>query len=79
MGADAAQSFKKRAKEIADLASHSGGTTLGEGAEFLRGLDEEERKRGSSLVLVQATDGAVFRVAHDDSKAVRSWIAQEKA
>jgi hypothetical protein len=37
--------------EIADLASHSGGTTLGEGAEFLRGLDEEERKRASSLIL----------------------------
>ncbi len=44
---DGGQSFKKRAKEIADLANNSRGT-LAEGAEFLRGLDEEERKRWSS-------------------------------
>jgi len=54
-------SFKKRAKEIADLANNSRGT-LGDGADFLRGLDEEERR--------------LFRMAHDDSKSVRSWIAE---
>lgn len=44
---DGGQSFKKRAREIADLANNSRGT-LAEGADFLRGLDEEERKRWSS-------------------------------
>ena len=37
-------SFKKRAKEIADQAHNPRGA-LGDGAEFLRGLDEEERQR----------------------------------
>lgn len=37
-------SFKKRAKEIADQAHNPRGA-LGEGADFLRGLDEEERQR----------------------------------
>jgi len=37
------ESFKKRAKEIADQAHNPKGA-LGEGADFLRGLDEEERQ-----------------------------------
>ena len=36
-------SFKKRAKEITDQAYNPRGA-LGEGADFLRGLDEEERQ-----------------------------------
>ncbi|QDS75030.1 DNA replication protein [Venturia effusa] len=43
-----ADSFKKRAKEIADQAHNPRGA-LGEGADFLRGLDEEERQRLCSL------------------------------
>ena len=42
--ASAIQAFKIRAAEIADHAHNSGGA-LGEGAEFLRGLDETERQR----------------------------------
>ncbi len=38
------QCFKKRAAEIADHAHNARGA-LGEGAEFLRGLDEMERQR----------------------------------
>lgn len=37
------QTFKKRAAEIADHAHNPRGA-LGEGAEFLRGLDEMERQ-----------------------------------
>ena len=38
------QAFKKRAAEIADHARNArGGTSSGEGGEFLRGLDEWER------------------------------------
>lgn len=40
------QTFKKRAAEIADHAHNPRGA-LGEGAEFLRGLDEMERQRTS--------------------------------
>lgn len=36
-------SFKRRAKEIADQAHNPRGA-LGEGADFLRGLDEQERQ-----------------------------------
>jgi GINS complex subunit 3 len=36
-------SFKKRVKEIADQAHNPRGA-LGEGADFLRGLDEDERQ-----------------------------------
>lgn len=42
--ADLSQTFKKRAKEIDDQARNQR-SILGEGSEFLRGLDEEERKR----------------------------------
>ena len=38
------QAFQKRAAEIADHAHNPRGA-LGEGAEFLRGLDETERQR----------------------------------
>lgn len=38
------QTFKKRAAEIADHAHNVRGT-LGEGVDFLRGLDETERQR----------------------------------
>ena len=38
------QSFKKRAADIADHAHNARGA-LGEGADFLRGLDEMERQR----------------------------------
>ncbi|KAF2400916.1 DNA replication complex GINS protein PSF3 [Trichodelitschia bisporula] len=55
--------FKRRAKEIADQAHHPRGV-LGEGAEFLRGLDESERQ--------------LFRSAHESSKAVRNWMVDLK-
>lgn len=38
------QTFRRRASEIADHAHNSRGA-LGEGVEFLRGLDETERQR----------------------------------
>ncbi|KAK5014519.1 DNA replication protein [Cryomyces antarcticus] len=57
------QAFKKRAAEIADQAHNPRGA-LGEGAEFLRGLDETERQ--------------LFRVAHDSAKAVRMWMTELK-
>lgn len=41
------QTFRKRASEIADHAHNSRGA-LGEGVEFLRGLDETERQCKSS-------------------------------
>ena len=37
------EAFKKRAAEIADQAHNPRGA-LGEGADFLRGLDESERQ-----------------------------------
>ncbi|KAL2352364.1 DNA replication complex GINS protein PSF3 [Cryomyces antarcticus] len=57
------EAFKKRAAEIADQAHNPRGA-LGEGAEFLRGLDETERQ--------------LFRVAHDSAKAVRMWMTELK-
>ncbi|EXJ57655.1 DNA replication complex GINS protein PSF3 [Cladophialophora psammophila CBS 110553] len=50
--------FKERAAEIADQAHNPRGV-LGEGAEFLRGLDESERQ--------------LFKAAHEGPKAVRAW------
>jgi GINS complex subunit 3 len=52
------KTFKKRASEIADHAHNPRGA-LGEGAEFLRGLDEFERQ--------------LFKAAHEGPKAVRQW------
>ncbi|KAL8850783.1 MAG: hypothetical protein Q9221_004281 [Calogaya cf. arnoldii] len=59
------EAFKKRAAEIADHARNArGGTSSGDGGEFLRGLDEWER--------------GLFRAAHDSSKAVRLWMGEVK-
>ncbi|MCJ1367851.1 DNA replication protein [Acarospora aff. strigata] len=55
--------FQKRAAEIADHAHNPRGA-LGEGAEFLRGLDETERQ--------------LFRAAHDSAKAMRVWMGEMK-
>ncbi|KAB2575386.1 DNA replication complex GINS protein PSF3 [Lasiodiplodia hormozganensis] len=63
MGEILAETFKARAKVIADQAHNPRGA-LGEGADFLRGLDENERR--------------LFRAAHDSAKAVRTWIAENK-
>ena len=43
------QTFKARAAEIADHAHNPRGA-LGEGVEFLRGLDEMERQRKSRIL-----------------------------
>jgi GINS complex subunit 3 len=63
--------FRVRAAEIGDHAANagtavkSGGVGMGtEGVEFLRGLDETER--------------ALFRAAHDSSKAVRAWLGDAR-
>lgn len=53
--------FKARAAVIADQAHNPRGA-LGEGAEFMRGLDENERQ--------------LFRAAHDSAKGVRTWMAE---
>ncbi|KAF1814028.1 DNA replication complex GINS protein-like protein psf3 [Eremomyces bilateralis CBS 781.70] len=53
------ESFKLRAKELADHAHNPRGA-LGEGAEFLQGLDENERR--------------LFRATHEGAKAVRAWL-----
>ncbi|KAK8214483.1 DNA replication complex GINS protein PSF3 [Phyllosticta capitalensis] len=63
LGEILAESFKARAKVIADQAHNPRGA-LGEGADFLRGLDESERQ--------------LFRAAHDSAKEVRTWIAENK-
>jgi GINS complex subunit 3 len=57
------QTFKKRAADIADHAHNPRGA-LGEGADFLRGLDEMERQ--------------LFRAAHDSTKAMKNWTAELK-
>lgn len=54
------ETYKKRATEIADQAHNPRGA-LGEGADFLRGLDENERQ--------------LFRAAHDSAKLVRTWMS----
>ncbi|GAM41636.1 hypothetical protein TCE0_042f14899 [Talaromyces pinophilus] len=55
--------FRRRASEIADHAHNSRGA-LGEGVEFLRGLDETERQ--------------LFRIAHDSAKEIRIWAGEAK-
>ncbi|KAF2841784.1 GINS complex, Psf3 component [Patellaria atrata CBS 101060] len=55
--------LKTRAAVIADQAHNPRGA-IGEGADFLRGLDETERQ--------------LFRAAHDSAKGVRMWIAVQK-
>lgn len=65
IGADShfLKTFKKRAAEIADHAHNPRGA-MGEGADFLRGLDETERQ--------------LFRAAHDSGKAMKEWMANSK-
>ncbi|GAA82907.1 GINS complex subunit Psf3 [Aspergillus luchuensis IFO 4308] len=55
--------FKKRSAVIADHAHNPQGA-LGQGADFLRGLDETERQ--------------LFRVAHDSAKDTRVWAGEAK-
>ncbi|KAF1977515.1 DNA replication complex GINS protein PSF3 [Bimuria novae-zelandiae CBS 107.79] len=55
--------FKSRAAVIADQAHNPRGA-LGEGADFMRGLDENERQ--------------LFRASHDSAKAVRTWMTDLK-
>jgi len=50
--------FKSRASEIADQAHNPRGA-LGDGADFLRGLEESERQ--------------LFKAAHEGPKAVKAW------
>jgi GINS complex subunit 3 len=55
------KTFAMRAAEIADHANNpSGALGGGEGAEFLRGLDELERE--------------LFRRAHEGGKGTRAWV-----
>lgn len=81
MGEILAETFKARAKVIADQAHNPRGA-LGEGADFLRGLDENERRCKCSTLRMQSLiiliSGPVFRAAHDSAKAVRAWIAENK-
>ncbi|RDW68301.1 DNA replication complex GINS protein psf3 [Coleophoma crateriformis] len=64
------QTFRTRAAEIADHAnnagvgSRGGAAVVGDGVEFLRGLDEDER--------------ALFRAAHDSAKAMKVWMGEMK-
>ncbi|KAJ6090150.1 hypothetical protein N7486_008965 [Penicillium sp. IBT 16267x] len=57
------ETFKRRAAEIADQAHNLRGA-VGDGVEFLRGLDETERQ--------------LFRAAHDRAKAMRIWAGEAK-
>ncbi|GAT25881.1 GINS complex subunit Psf3 [Aspergillus luchuensis] len=57
------ETFKKRSAVIADHAHNPQGA-LGQGADFLRGLDETERQ--------------LFRVAHDSAKDTRVWAGEAK-
>ncbi|EEH20975.2 DNA replication complex GINS protein psf3 [Paracoccidioides brasiliensis Pb03] len=57
------EAFKKRSMEIADHAYNSQGA-LGDGVEFLRGLDETERR--------------LFRIAHSSAKEMRVWSGETK-
>ncbi len=57
------ETFKKRASEIADHAHNPRGA-LGDGVEFLRGLDEIER--------------GLFKAAHEGPKAVKQWVLDLK-
>ncbi len=52
------QTFKSRASEIADQAHNPRGA-LGDGADFLRGLEESERQ--------------LFKAAHEGPKSVKAW------
>lgn len=58
-----AETFKKRAADIADHAHNLRGAQS-EGADFLRGLDFMEEQ--------------LFRAAHESSKAMRLWMGEIK-
>lgn len=66
------ETFLARAVEIGDHAANTGGATRAgggvgvgtEGVEFLRGLEEDERK--------------LFRAAHDSAKATKAWMNDVK-
>lgn len=74
------QTFRARAAEIADHAHNTRGA-VGDGVEFLRGLDDKERQREPSRRdqdAIKLIELAVFRVAHDSSKAMRAWMGELK-
>jgi len=75
------KTFKQRAATIADHASNPRGA-LGEGVEFLRGLDETERQckqlRFPAVCFSPNFGLLVFRAAHDSAKASRTWLADVK-
>jgi GINS complex subunit 3 len=62
------KTWKARALEISDHAGSLGGGAAGgvgsDGVEFLRGLDESER--------------LLFRLAHDNGKAMKTWLGEKK-
>ncbi|KAJ5388350.1 hypothetical protein N7509_010891 [Penicillium cosmopolitanum] len=57
------ETFKKRAAEVSDQAHNPRGA-VGDGVDFLRGLDETERQ--------------LFRAAHDRAKEMRVWSGEAK-
>ncbi|CRG84800.1 DNA replication complex GINS protein psf3 [Talaromyces islandicus] len=63
MGDVLSDTFMKRAAEVANHAHNLRGA-LGDGVEFLRGLDETERQ--------------LFRIAHDSAKEIRIWAGEAK-
>jgi GINS complex subunit 3 len=76
------QTFRRRASEIADHAHNSRGA-LGEGVEFLRGLDETERQcmpiLNAPITMNTLTDASlVFRIAHESAKDIRIWAGEAK-
>jgi GINS complex subunit 3 len=78
----AKQTFRARAAVIADQAHNPRGA-LGEGVEFMRGLDENERQcKAETCCHVLEHDSMltsiVFRASHDSAKAVRVWMTDLK-
>lgn len=72
----------KRAMEIADHANNTTGV-LGDGVEFLRGLDETERQREcysliSWVLQLMLIPMEVFRAVHDSAKEMRVWAGEAK-
>jgi len=74
-----ADSFKSRVAIIADQAHNPRGA-LGEGADFMRGLDENERQRTYFTIAEYSSVNIilVFRAAHDSAKGVRTWMTDLK-
>ncbi|KAH8697594.1 putative GINS complex subunit Psf3 [Talaromyces proteolyticus] len=63
MGDVLSDTLSKRAAEVANHAHNPRGA-LGDGVDFLRGLDETERQ--------------LFRIAHDSAKEIRIWAGEAK-